>query len=99
MLSSKDLNSINHLSVPTPLVETNDFIIKNRKKFSTVDVELYDIIRKIFDTKRKILLGVALLVSDRPGRKENGALVSNERRFQRSLNCVLEGIVKLALPK
>ncbi|MBU0722392.1 hypothetical protein KKA93_02990 [Patescibacteria group bacterium] len=99
ILSPKNYNSISHLSVSTPLVETNNFIIKNRKKFSTVDVELYDIIRKTLDSKRKILLGVALLVSDKPGRKENGALVSDERRFQRSLNCVLEKIIKLALPK
>jgi len=99
ILSPKNHNSISHLSVPTPLVETNNFIIKNRKKFSTVDVELYDIIRKASDTKRKILLGVVLLVSDKPGRKENGALVSDEHRFQRSLNCILEKIIKLALPK
>ncbi len=99
ILSPKNHNSISHLSVSTPLVETNNFIIKNRKKFSTVDVELYDIIRKASDTKRKILLGVALLVSDKPGRKENRALVSDERRFQRSLNCVLEKIIKLVLPK
>ena len=97
MLSSKKYSLINHLSVPTPLVETKNFVIKNSKKFSTVDVELYDIIKNSLDSKRKILFGVALLVSDRPGRKENCAIVDNEHRFQYALKFLLERITKIAV--
>ncbi|MBI2645242.1 hypothetical protein HYW94_03675 [Candidatus Uhrbacteria bacterium] len=87
----------NHLSVPTPLIETNDFIIKNRKIFSTVDVELYDIVKNILHINRNVLFGVALLVSDRPNRKENCALVYNEYFFQRSLKYILEKVTRLAI--
>lgn len=97
ILSSQKYNSTNHLSVSTPFIETSAFVIKNRKKFSTVDVELYDIAKTVLNINRRILFGAVLLISDRPGRKENNALVKNEFHFQRSLNNVLEGIIKLAL--
>lgn len=96
-LSLKNNILMRHLSVPTPLIETNSFIIKNRKKISTIDVELYDIVKKALDSKREISLGAALLVSDRPGKKENHALVSDEYSFQSSLKFILEKIVDVSI--
>jgi len=90
--------SIRHLSVSTPFVETHNFITENRKKYKTIDVELYDIAKNILNTNKNIKLGIALLVSDKPGKKENKASVCNEYYFQRSLQQVLEEIIKLVLP-
>lgn len=99
ILSPKDFKIVKHLSVPTPLIETDDFIAKNCKIFSTVDVELYDIVSEVSNVKANLLLGVILLVSDRPGKKENSALVSDEYRFQRSLRDSVERVVRFAMPE
>jgi hypothetical protein len=84
---------ISHISVDSPIVETNNMINYLRfSKIDTIDVELFDIISKI-NTNKCANLSASLIVSDIPSSiSENVAVVVNEKYFENKLNIELNRI-------
>ena len=61
-------------------------------KFDTIDVELFDIVSKINNSKYANL-SASLIVSDIPSSiKENKAMVINKKHFENKLNIELNKI-------
>ena len=95
--SRRVLKDIFSTITPIAVQWTKTFICREKQLLLKVASLRSAFRRRTMKVTKKMAVGIVLVVSDRPGKEENSALVSDERRFQRSLSYCVERVVNMAL--